>query len=77
MRLCARDFEAQGVKGALSFPAGFWLGAGTMNFLVVYLVSRGRRFLPARMEPYVHVFSGVLLIGAGAFLVWTVFRDHL
>ena len=70
-------FEAQGVKGALSFPAGFWLGAGTMNFLVVYLVSRGRRFLPARMEPYVHVFSGVLLIGAGAFLVWTVFRDHL
>ena len=48
-----------------------------MNFLVVYLVSRGRHFLPARMEPYVHVLSGVLLAGAGAFLVWAVFRDHL
>ncbi len=70
-------FEAQGLKGALSFPAGFWLGAGTMNFLVVYLVSRGRRYLPARTEPYVHVFSGMLLIGAGAFLVWAVFSDHL
>lgn len=70
-------FEAQGLKGALSFPAGFWLGAATINFLVVYLVSRGRRFLPARLEPYVHVLSGILLSGAGAFLVWTVFRDHL
>ena len=70
-------FEAHGLKGALSFPAGFWLGAGTMNFLVVYLVSRGRRYPPARAEPYVHVFSGVLLMAAGAFLVWAVFRDHL
>ena len=70
-------FAAQGLKGALSFPAGFWLGAGTMNFLVVYLVSRGRRFLPAGMEPYVHLLSGVLLAGAGAFLIWAVFRDHL
>ena len=70
-------FEAQGFRGALSFPAGFWLGAATMNFLVVYLVSRGRRYLPARAEPYVHVFSGVLLMGAGGFLVWAVFKDHL
>ena len=70
-------FAAQGLKGALSFPAGFWLGAGTMNFLVVYLVSRGKRFLPAGMEPYVHVLSGVLLAGAGVFLIWAVFRDHL
>lgn len=70
-------FDAHGLKGALSFPAGFWLGAGTMNFLVVYLVSRGRRYLPARTEPYVHVFSGILLIGAAAFLVWAVFRDHM
>jgi len=70
-------FEAQGLKGALSFPAGFWLGAGTMNFLVVYLVSRGRRFLPARTEPYVHAVSGALLTGAGAFLAWAVVRDHL
>ena len=70
-------FEAQGIQGALSFPAGFWLGAATMNFLVVYLVSRGRRYLPPRLEPYVHVLSGILLIGAGAFLVWAVFKDHL
>lgn len=70
-------FAAEGLKGALSFPVGFWLGAATINFLVVYLVSRGRRFLPARMEPYVHVVSGILLIGAGAFLVWAVLRDHL
>ena len=70
-------FETRGLQGAVSFPAGFWLGAGTMNFLVVYLVSRGRRYLPARAEPWVHVFSGVLLIAAGAFLVWAVFRDHL
>ena len=70
-------FEARGLQGALSFPAGFWLGAGTMNFLVVYLVSRGRRYLPARAEPWVHVFSGVLLIAAGGFLVWAVYRDHL
>ena len=70
-------FETRGLQGAVSFPAGFWLGAGTMNFLVVYLVSRGRRFLPARAEPWVHVFSGILLIAAGAFLVWAVYRDHL
>ena len=70
-------FASQGIQGALSFPVGFWLGAGTMNFLVVYLVSRGRRYLPPRLEPYVHIFSGVLLIGAGAFLVWAVARDHL
>ena len=70
-------FEARGLPGAVSFPAGFWLGAGTVNFLVVYLVSRGRRYLPARAEPYVHVFSGVLLIAAGGFLVWAVYRDHL
>lgn len=70
-------FEAHGLKGAFSFPAGFWLGAGTMNFLVVYLVSRGRRYLPPGAEPYVHAFSGILLIGAGVFLVWAVFNDHL
>lgn len=70
-------FETRGLQGAVSFPAGFWLGAGTMNFLVVYLVSRGRRYLPARAEPYVHVFSGVLLIAAGGFLVWAVYRDYL
>ena len=70
-------FASQGIQGALSFPVGFWLGAGTMNFLVVYLVSRGRRYLPPRLEPHVHVLSGILLIAAGAFLVWTVARDHL
>ncbi len=70
-------FEAHGLQGAVSFPAGFWLGAGTMNFLVVYLVSRGRRYLPARAEPCVHVVSGILLMAAGAFLVWAVYRDHL
>ena len=72
-----QGFQANGLQGALSFPAGFWLGAGTMNFLVVFLVSRGRRYLPPRAEPYVHAFSGILLIGAGVFLVWAVFTDHL
>ena len=70
-------FEAHGLEGAFSFPAAFWLGAGTMNFLVVYLVSRGRRYLPPGAEPCVHAFSGILLIGAGVFLVWAVLNDHL
>ncbi len=70
-------FASQGVQGALSFPVGFWLGAGTLNFLVVYLVSRGRRYLPPRLEPHVHVLSGLLLMGAGVFLVWAVSTDYV
>ena len=72
-----QGFQANGLQGALAFPLGFWLGAGTMNFLVVYLVGRGRRYMPARLEPYVHAFSGILLIGTGVFLIWAVFVDHL
>jgi threonine/homoserine/homoserine lactone efflux protein len=70
-------FEGGGFKGALTFPVGFWLGAGTMNFLVVYLVSRSRHFLLPRQKPYIHVFSGLLLIGAGITIVWGIFRDHI
>ncbi len=70
-------FEARGLRGAMSFPMGFWLGAAAMNFLVVCLVSRGRRYLPPRLEPCVHVLSGVLLLGAGIFLAWSVLEDHL
>ena len=74
---CARGSKAGGFKGALTFPVGFWLGAGTMNFLVVYLVSHSRYYLLPRQDPYVHVFSGLLLIEAGTILIWAAFRDHL
>lgn len=63
-----QGFEKNGTSGALLFPMGFWLGAGTLNLLVVYLVARGRRMLPSRLEPYLHRFSGVLLIGSGVFV---------
>ncbi|NIO07496.1 MAG: LysE family transporter [Deltaproteobacteria bacterium] len=68
-------FEQGGTRGAILFPVGFWLGAGTFNFLVVYLVSRGRGLLPPRLEPCLHRVSGVLLMASGAFVAlrtwWT------
>jgi len=72
-----QGFETHGIPGALLFPAGFWLGAGTLNLLVVYLAGRGRRMLPPRLEPYLHRISGVLLMGSGVFVAlrtwWTFF----
>ncbi len=72
-----QGFEKNGPSGALLFPLGFWLGAGTLNLLVVYLAARGRRMLPPRLEPYLHRLSGVLLIGSGALVAlrtwWTFF----
>ena len=70
-------FTNGGIPGALSFPLGFWLGASTFNFLVVYLVGRGKQWLPGRWEPYLHKASGTLLLAAGLFLVWSVWQnDH-
>jgi len=66
-----QGFEKSGTSGALLFPLGFWLGAGTLNLLVVYLVARGRQMLPPRLEPYLHRFSGVLLMGSGVFVALT------
>jgi len=72
-----QGFEKHGIPGALLFPIGFWLGAGTLNLLVVYLAGRGRRMLPPRLEPYLHRISGVLLMGSGVFVAlktwWTFF----
>ena len=72
-----QGFEKHGIPGALLFPMGFWLGAGTLNLLVVYLAGRGRRMLPPRLEPYLHRISGVLLMGSGVFVAlrtwWTFF----
>lgn len=63
-----RGFERSGTWGGVIFPLGFWLGAGIFNLLVVYLVGRGKKMLPARLEPYLHRFSGALLIGCGIFV---------
>lgn len=70
-------FETGGISGALRFPVGFWLGASSFNFLVVFLVVRGRRLLPVGAEPYLHRFAGLLLIAAGVFLALKVFTDEL
>lgn len=65
-------FTSDGIPGALFFPIGFWLGASTFNFLVVFLVGRGKQLLPVQWAPYVHKMSGILLIAAGGFLGWSV-----
>jgi len=63
-----QGLERGGVPGALLFPLGFWLGAGTLNLLVVFVATRGRRLLPPRWEPYLHRFSGLLLMGCALWL---------
>jgi len=72
-----QGFQTSGITGALHFPLGFWLGASSFNFLVVYIVIRGRRMLPAGAEPYFHLFSGLLLMTAGVFLIISVVADQL
>ena len=63
-----QGLERGGAPGALLFPLGFWLGAGTLNLLVVFVATRGRRLLPPRWEPYLHRFSGLLLMGCALWL---------
>jgi threonine/homoserine/homoserine lactone efflux protein len=70
-------FQTNGVAGALNFPIGFWLGASSMNFLVVFLVVRSKRLLPAGAEPYFHVFCGLLLIAAAVFLIVSAVTDQV
>jgi threonine/homoserine/homoserine lactone efflux protein len=72
-----QGFERGGTWGAVVFPLGFWLGAGIFNLLVVYLVARGKQMLPARLEPYLHRFSGVLLMGIGVFVAVRPWWNHL
>ena len=70
-------FETGGIFGALHFPLTFWLGASVFNFLVVFLVVRGRRMLPPTAEPYMRMFAGLQLITAGVFLIVSVAADQL
>ncbi len=72
-----QGFERGGTWGAVVFPLGFWLGAGIFNLLVVYLMARGKRMFPAHLEPYLHRFSGVLLMASGVFVAVRPWWDHL
>jgi len=68
-----QGYARGGVAGATLFPAGFWSGTTTFTLFLIYLVTHGKRLLPARWEPYLHHVSGVLLIGAAIYLairVW-------
>jgi len=69
-------FQTGGIFGALHFPLAFWLGASAFNFLVVFLIVRGKRMLPPTAEPYTQMFAGLLLITAGVFLTVTVAIDQ-
>ncbi len=69
-----RDFAAGGARQATLFPLGFWSGAAAFTLLVIFLLARGKKLLPLRLEPYVHHFSGALLIGSGFFLAIAIWR---
>lgn len=70
-------FQTGGLFGALHFPVVFWIGACVFNFLVVFLVVRGKHMLPPAAEPYLHMFAGLLLITAGVFLIVSVTAEQL
>lgn len=63
-----RAFESGGARAAVVFPLGFWAGASSFTLLAICLVARGKKLLPLRLEPFLHYFSGTLLIGSGIFL---------
>jgi threonine/homoserine/homoserine lactone efflux protein len=69
-----QGFQAGGIGGAAIFPAGFWTGTSSFTLLLIYLASKGKRLLPARLEPYLHHVSGALLIGSGIYLAVTVWH---
>lgn len=69
-----QGYENGGVWTAAGFPIGFWLGASAFTLLVIYVVTHGKRMLPERVEPHLHRFSGVLLIGSGIFLAVKVWQ---
>ena len=72
-----RGLEGGGVWGAAVFPLGFWVGASAFNLVIVFLAVRGRRMLPPRWEPFIHWFSGLLLMGSGLFLAVMVWREFV
>ena len=69
-----RGFEAGGIAGATIFPGGFWSGTTGFTLILIYLVARGKRLLPARVEPYLHHVSGALLIASGIYLAANVWH---
>lgn len=69
-----QGYESGGAWAAAKFPIGFWLGASAFTLLVIYLVSRTKKFLPPHWEPHLHRFSGVLLISSGMFLAVKVWQ---
>jgi threonine/homoserine/homoserine lactone efflux protein len=73
--LIRQGFESGGLYGAVIFPFGFWLGASIFSLLVIYVLARGKKLLPHRMEPYLHHFSGALLIGSGLYLAVSAWRS--
>jgi threonine/homoserine/homoserine lactone efflux protein len=68
-----QGYARGGIAGAALFPAGFWTGTTSFTFLLIYVVSHGKRLMPPRWEPYLHHVSGVLLMGSAIYLavrVW-------
>lgn len=69
-----QGFESGGVWTASVFPLGFWLGASAFTLLAISVAARGKKILPARLEPQLHRFSGVLLISSGIFLAIKIWQ---
>ena len=69
-----QGFASGGVGGAAVFPFGFWLGACGFTLIIIYLVARGKKLLPSRLQPYLHHFSGALLIASGIYLAVSVWQ---
>jgi len=69
-----QGFENGGLWAAATFPIGFWLGASAFTLLVIYVVTRGKKMLSPRLEPYLHRFSAVLLIASGIYLAVKVWQ---
>lgn len=69
-----QGFESGGTWAAAKFPLGFWLGASTFTLAVIYVMTRGKKMLPPRLEPHLHRLSGILLIGSGIFLAVRVWQ---
>jgi threonine/homoserine/homoserine lactone efflux protein len=69
-----QGFADGGLAGAALFPIAFWAGTTTFTFLLIYLVAKGKRLLPARFEPYFHHMSGGLLVASGIYLGFSVWQ---
>lgn len=69
-----QGLEQGGIPGAVVFPLGFWLGAGTLNLLVVTVSTRGRQMLSPQWEPHLHRILGILLIGSAILVGFKTWR---